>query len=348
MPEVPASIDPTGKRDESASMADFVGSAPDGSTIKGRDGARYRLDQGLRLKGRWGLRFEGNCEVFTNYQAAGPSSPAQTAILNALGIPIDPLRKNFSHISFEGGGDIRGSWRVTGPVKNPGYFFEPLEGQHGVRALGVKGFQWSGRVQNVNGDGVYIGASRTRGASDPTEDWVVEDMTVLGTNRQGVSFTGAEKGKARRLQIGNVARSAFDFEPPARYDIIRDIEVSEFTIVGRIPLNVVAAKGRSRVFQNVTIRDGDLGPKAFRMVFGGGDGGTERFGLHVLRVRATVVLKSSRSPLEVSGIDEVEAVENVMPMQPWRQNPAILLRNQTGRNIHGNVYPGGRMEYEVA
>jgi hypothetical protein len=340
MPLVPASIDPTGKRDESQNLLDFVGSQPDGSRVTGRDGARYRADLGLPLANRWGLTFDGDCEIFTAYDASALQ---------------DPRRRNWSLVSLDGGGEINWGWRTKGPClpQWSGIYIAAKGGQHGIRALGVKGLTVTGRSECHYGDGLYLGPSRSKVAdktidngnvSDPCENVDVVDFTINGVGRQGVGITGLQNAKLHRLTLGNIGRSAIDGESPAPYDVIDTVEISEFTIAGRVRNCVVACNGNARRVKDITIRDGDLGPKPFRMEFGGN---VDRSGLKVLRVKAREMLKSTRNPVMVSGWVDVEIADNVMPMEARRQMAAVRLRKVVGHSVHGNTFPGGRVEYEV-
>lgn len=338
---IPSEIDSTGDTDVCSAndnrLEAWLSTIPNGSIIRAPEGSRYRCDYGIELFGRWNLVFSGRTTLFTDYDASRDS---------------DSNRRQFRNLSFDRGGNItiRG-WNIEGPRRvGDSTYIAVKETQHGIEFNGTNGVVLdSVSIKNVYGDLVCLCFSSTRWGeglhtSEPTRHVTITNGTFSNAGRQGFGITGLFDAKISGNTFSEIQRSLFDFEPGSRWDWVQDVEVFQNRVVGRIGNYFVAGHGQGMWMQNITIRDNDLGPKPFGITFGGN---IFRKNIQILRNIAYSERGSPLSPIEISGIDSLTIVGNVMPMQARRRKPAILIQNQRhwtdGNTIEGNTAKGSRV-----
>lgn len=342
---IPASIDATGLDDvcpaDGSGLQKWLASIPNGSVIRGTDGARYRCDYGVSLDNRWNLTFTGGVTLFTDYDAEQST---------------DSNRKAFRLLEFGRGGNISiDGWTFRGsrPDSAENYVVAK-ETQHGLEFNGTNGVTLRNiRVEHVWGDWVNVSFSNSKWGeglfvSEPSRHVSISYSQFLNAGRQGIAMTGLYDARIHNNTFDGVQRSLWDFEPGGRWEWIQDVDIYSNQILGRVRNNVAAGHGSGLWVQNVTIRDNDFGPiKGFRMSFGGN---RYRTGLHILRNVARVELGSSSHPIEVSGINDVNVIGNTILLEARRQKAAVLIQNQRpigtpSFRVEGNVTTGARVAW---
>lgn len=351
--QIPSTLDATGQTNVCEATGNrlqtWLASLPNGTAVRGTDGARYRCDYGIRLTDKWNLTFTGKFTLFTLYNAVDLVSMFPPGTIKVS--PPDAGRKGFRHLSFVRGGNISiDDLTISGPRPRPldnQNYIAPAETQHGIEFKGTNGITLRNiRVEHVWGDFLYLGFNSTKFgdglfAVDPSRHVEVVG-TFQNSGRQGVAITGLYNASIHNSTFSEVQRSLWDLEPGGTEEWLQDIDIYSNRIVGRVRNNVVANHGSGRWVQDIKIRDNDFGQKAFQMSFGGN---TERRGLQILRNIARVTLGSPGGAVQVSGFDDIEIVGNTMPLQAIRKSPAVEIANQRTRSftVRDNIASGARV-----
>ena len=196
---LPATVASDCSVDVTNSVSGFIQEQRNGTTIRFRKGACYRVDGTIAIIDRKNITVDGN----------GATVKAVT-----------PGARGRRHVAVQGGRNITvRDLTVIGPHEGAGAVksaYQPqYEFQHGFAFLGVQHARLERvRVEHVYGDFVYIGPS---GEDDsPTYRWSrdvrVTGSTFTGGGRQGISITGGKQIRIDHNTIGDVPRSLFDFE----------------------------------------------------------------------------------------------------------------------------------------
>ena len=294
---VPATIAADCSRDVSAQLRSWIASVPDNSTLSLRSGACYRIDGPLKIVDRFGLTFEGMGATFRAFT------------------PGDQDRR---HVWFIGGGDhtvrnliVRGANPFAGTGDKAYQASKAF--QHGFAFHGVQGGLLDQvQVYDVYGDFVYLGKDVRTKPDTPSRDIVVRDSTFQRNGRQGIAITHAENITIQGNYLAGMRRSTFDLEPNSAGDVIRNVRIVGNTTGGgrllwlasggpgynvndiHIIGNTMTTRASGSIMRVETPPGGTRGP----FIVAGNSfivGGTEWSGLHLIRVRDTLVLNNTMS-----------------------------------------------------
>jgi hypothetical protein len=211
--EVPASVDATGSSDASASLQRFVDSIPNGTTIEFPSDGVYRMDDGLILRNRQDLVFDGN-----------------GATLRANGSAARPMDSLFALMT----GNDRITIRDFLLIGNNPYAGtkDAFQGGQEHLAGAYVGASTNVLITDVEmrdfpGDCVHIGA-------DPTGTWssgiVFQDSICTGPGRHGVSLIAAEDITVHRVVFDEIGYMVVDIEPDQPNEGARSFLFAENTI----------------------------------------------------------------------------------------------------------------------
>jgi hypothetical protein len=315
---VPDTIDATGSTDASAALQRFVDGVPDGSTIEFPANAEYRMDDGLVLRDRRDLRFEGN-----------------DATLRANGSADRPMDSLFALMTGNERITIR-DFDLVGNNPNAGTKdafrggYEHLAGVYVGASSDILVTDMA--MRDFPGDCIHIGA-------DSSGTWssnvVFQDSTCIRTGRNGVSVIAAEDVTIERVDFDEIGYMVADIEPDqptegaARF-VFADNTVGSFGLTDQQVAWVVAAYGGAAgapvsdvwVIGNTITGNPDPG-------FGG------PLGLAVivdgrLGPRSNIVIRDNTSSIGVS-----RTVDGA----------PVYIRNTTGVVVSGNHQPMVRGEF---
>jgi hypothetical protein len=235
---LPYALDPTGARDETRALNDFVAGVPDGSTVRFPPGATV-WSQSLVVTDRVGLTIDLNGS--TLHQKAYPDG-GSVPVIRVQGGRDFTLRD----------GRVRGS-NPDGP--DAGARLRNRVHCHGIDYRGVDGIdQIDVDVSDVWGDFIYIGVRKVGPATAGPSSYVQSrDARILGghhsgSGRQGIAVVSLEGGRiggwsARdRMVIDRVRRSSIDLEPLGYWERVSDLVLRHIEF-GSGRLGVLAAVG---------------------------------------------------------------------------------------------------------
>ena len=137
--------------------------------------------------------------------------------------------------------------------------YAPSEWRHGVRLLGAADVEISGlRVENTGGDGIYVGPTNDKHRI-PCRRIYIEDCTLAGNHRQGISITSAVGVRVKNCLFtgtkGTAPQAGLDVEPGSPYDLIQDIQVENCTADSNVGSGFLVILDRlSRKSEDVSVR----------------------------------------------------------------------------------------------
>lgn len=241
---VPTDIDATGATDASASLASFIASVPDRSTIVFQAGATYRLDRALKLTRRSELSFDGNGSTLKVNDGCDPRDSAFIIELSSS-IAIDDFT-------------IVGQWARAG---TPEALSTDCQNQEAIAMYGVTNVDIANlRISRVSGDGVYIGASGTTWSNTIS----IHDTSITAVGRNGVAITAASDVRMERNNFDAIALHVLDIEPDsaaggATSVLFADNTIGSYGLTRLFVSYLLAANGADgSTVHDVTVRDNQL------------------------------------------------------------------------------------------
>jgi hypothetical protein len=313
-------VDPTGTRDVTADLLDFLRRVPDGARVVFPPRSRYRVEGTLELVNRSRLVLDGNRSEFFATTVGG----AQRA-----------------HWRFVGGSDLVLE-RMTVSGANPdggtrSAFHEELQWQHGVDIRGARRVLVDQvTVTDVYGDCVYLG-------SGPTQRWS-EDVHVRGSQcrrngRQGMAITAARRVLAEHNQLAEIGLMTFDVEPNGAPDGATDVIVRHNT-VGSGPRQQFLGIGGNGPVARIVVEGNVLVGKALTVLVTS-RGNQLRTGISILQNRSdTAHDEPDGAAIRIRGVRGLRVEANLAPLSA--PNMAfVLLTCTTSAVVVGNAYPGG-------
>lgn len=320
---IPASIDQSGMTDVSAAFQAFLDSVPNNSVAALRPGARYRMEQTLRIEDRKNLTIDGRgATIFATTPGNGTRS--QVKVVHSQSIVITDLT-------------VKGANPSAGMADAA--FDLSKEHQHGFDIRGVVGLVLLRvAVSDTYGDFVYLGQDEERpGERRWTSDVVIRSSRFDRNGRMGVAMTAARNVLIEQSTFNQMRRSTFDMEAHdpgfgAEYVTIRNNDIGP----GRLLL--VASVGTGDVDHFRFEGNRVAGILNIRMHSGGG----------ALRTDWKVLNNTARgvsgnpdgAVMTFDNIDGLEVRGNYQQVQTHR--PMIGARAVDSCNVKlgGNTYPG--------
>lgn len=192
---VPTSIDPTGVKDVTAQVLDFIANyVPDGDTVQFQPSGRYRVDGPLHLPSRAHLLIAGNFATFLR------------AFRTLVETPIWELWL---------GTDIR-LRNMTLSSVGAGTFDSAVEHNHGISVRGTDGYTVHGvTFDGCEGDSVYLGVG-SGGAK--AHAGTIYDIRSRRAGRNNISPVHMDQVEVYGTApgsciLGDAGFAAFDVEP---------------------------------------------------------------------------------------------------------------------------------------
>ncbi len=319
---VPTSIDRTGATDVTDALNAFLASLPDNTKVALPAGASYRVDGSIALVDTHGLTLEGNgARLF-----ASPGGDRGRVLLSVVGgsdLTVRGLR--LQGANPDGGTD--------------GLYVTDLEGQHGIRLLGVQRVLLEGNtITDVWGDLVYLGhdlRKKLPSWRQPSTDVVIRNNTMSGTGRQGIALTHAERVLITDNNITDVRRSMFDLEPATSAVSVEDVVITN-NVVGTHRLNFLAAGGGGAV-HDILVANNDLrGDPMNTMIKNPFP--HSRHNWSFVGNRSDTGFGSGLIGIVVArGVEGLQFRDNVHPVNVGRNMVGVLLDGACGAVVSGNV-----------
>jgi hypothetical protein len=315
---VPPNIDPTGKTEVTRQLGALIANAPNGSVIRFRRNARYRVERTLWIRNRRNLTFQGNgATIFATKRGAFDRS--QIWIKRGKNIVFRKLTVRGVHPS--GGTD-------------EGAYVRQLETQHGFRFEGTHGAELDRvKVTDVYGDFVYLGRELHR-THVPCRDIWIHDSTFARNGRQGIAVTAARNVIIERNHFRQMRRSTIDLEPNARGWPVSKVFILHNT-VGKGRLLFVASHGQGPV-DDIVISGNVLEGHALTIDALPPEG--ERRSNWVVTNNVSDQPVNSR-PMRFFGIDGLVVKNNTQPVAGG--DPGLVLTDTCGTHVAGNDFGGG-------
>ena len=213
-----------GRTDDTAAIQRCIDAAPEGATIRLRQGAVYRVDTnarpslheygGVRLKSRQILNLNGG-EL-----KALPTRAGEGAVVQSYGVH---------------------GWRIIGPGRITGESDIHI-GRGGEWGMGVLVWNASGwtigpdvEISNCWGDGIYVGNAIGQ-PGRYCDDFSIVDVHVHDCRRNGITLIAARRGTIRGASIHNIVgtppQAGIDLEPDDARHPNRNITISDVRISG--------------------------------------------------------------------------------------------------------------------
>lgn len=331
--DVPASVDPSGGRDVTASLQQVLDETPDGATLRFPAGARYRIEGTLQLHDRNGITLDGNgAELFATTRG-------------------DRTR---SQLVARGGGQLTvRDLVITGANPEAGVgetaYQSQLEAQHGIELLGVRGALLENLViTEVYGDFVYLGAFDRRVSGHQrsyewTSDVILRHSTLDRNGRQGIAITAAERVLIGENRIFRTRRATFDIEPNSVRGGARSVRITNNTI-GRGRLNLVSIGGRGGQVSDIEI-SGNIVRRPFNVVARATDQSTRRD--YVISGNTSLYgYGSSQAGIILHHIEGAVIENNDLMFAPRRNMRAVELRRSCGVLVAGNNFAHAAIEVD--
>jgi hypothetical protein len=214
----PAAIADDCSSDVSLALATWLNGLAAGSTWTPPASACYLVDKGMQLRFRAALTIDGG-----SFDA-----------MNATDLPQTGHGSNLGHPTFEflgGSGITLENLRIVGA--HNGFGYRPaLAFQAGIQLDGTMGAS----IDNVSisrtfGDGINL--EPLRGGSDyrsghiaaPVEDLSVNNVTIKGAGRQGITPASVNGATFSNVSITGVAFNAWDFEADQRDEGAKNVVI---------------------------------------------------------------------------------------------------------------------------
>src|SRR5262245_47805596 len=228
---------PTGEIDD-GSLARFIASVPDGSTIVLRADAVYRLDKTLAITRRWDLTIDGNGATL-KWVTDGGENRRHVKVLGGGNIVIEHLT-------------VRGANPDAGLSKDAWDRHHAF--QHAFQFNAVQGAVLDGvQAYDVYGDFVYISANADL---VPSRDISIVNSTFDRNGRQGIAIGSAEHVVIQNNTIANVRQAVIDIEPMSTDWHVDDVVVQN-NVLGPRRISILSAASRGPV-SNVSFLDNGI------------------------------------------------------------------------------------------
>jgi hypothetical protein len=210
---IPNTIDPTGNNEVSSQMNSFISGVPNGSIINFPSTATYKLTNGIYLRDRQHLIFQGNNCTLRMIGTSGSTDHS--------GFKLDNLIRDIAIHNFK----IRGVNPNTTTLYNDG-----IEGSHGVKINdGVRIEVNNVDVRNVWGDGVFVEGWNTSPFRPSDQVWI-HDSNFDYIGRMGIVFNATKNTIAERNTISHVGLFVFDIESDNDWDIVDNVYFRNNTV----------------------------------------------------------------------------------------------------------------------
>jgi hypothetical protein len=191
---VPDSIDATGARDASAALTTFVAGVPNGSTIVFKRNGVYRMDHGLRIKGKSDLVLDGNGATLS-------SNP------NTARTDLDSL----IHLAQRNDDIVIHDFHFDGNSPYPGVHGKWTEKVHAILIGGDNVEVYNVTAEAIPGDFVKLHESGT--ATVWSKNAHIHDATVKSVGRNCLTVIAGQDAVFERVNCGVVGYTVFDIEP---------------------------------------------------------------------------------------------------------------------------------------
>jgi hypothetical protein len=338
---VPASIDPTGQRDVTLDLTDFIASVPDGSRIVFPDLAKYNIEGTILIKERKDLTIEGNGSTF---YADDPRPEAYAVLRSGAIFPYSwgnraQWRIEDSDNIVLRDLNIRGANAAAGTEREA--YVTELEWQHGVAIRGARNVTIERvNIENVYGDFVYVGPGPKRSLSSGV---VVRDGVMSGTGRMGIAVTHGEDVLIEANSLTGVRWSHIDLEPDVASDIVRRITIRN-NIFNDARHFWIAAEGAPGLIEDVLIEDNRINRRGNLLVRNvHTDDSSLRRNFVLRRNDSSGHVASGSQALgawTVENADGFVAEDNVIPVHIRSSGPGLLLRNVSNVHAQEGQWPG--------
>jgi hypothetical protein len=317
---VPPTIDPSGARDVSAAMNAFLRSVPDGSVVRFRSGARYRMDQRLVISGRRDLEIDGNGATIVA-RTDGDATRSHVRIENSSNIFVHDLTVRGAN-PHAGTGDA--AYR---PAREHQHAFD-------VRSVDTLTLEHVS-AYDVYGDFVYLGQM-------PNGPWsahvTVSDSRFARNGRQGIALIAVRDVLIERNTLTGMRRATFDLEPRAADDGVDRVRIRDNDI-GPGKLMFVAADG-SKPVHHVTVADNRLTGQALQIYVHHSRPGY-RDDWTIVRNRSDLALSNPHhSAMRIWRVDGLDIRDNRQPFKAGRDMVLADITNSCRVVVRGNVGPG--------
>ncbi len=311
-PQVPDTVDATGKADVTASLQAYVNSVPDGGTVRLQSGGTYRIEGTLVLNNRRNLTVDGNgARLFAT--TLGSQSRSQLNLYGGSGIVIHDL-------------SITGANAYAGTDERA---YQPAQAfQHGIRIAGATDVEITRvRISATYGDFVYLG----RGDGDSWSERIwVHDSQFAGSGRQGIAIAAGRDVVIERNSITNTRRATIDLEPNGETWGAENVHIID-NVVGPGRLLFVAAAGAGPVDRVVVARN-FLSGRSLTMVVSPPKG-MRYSNFYVVDNQTNIPVH--RPPLAFTAVNSLVVTGNDVPID-LAGIPAVLTTNVCGITVAGN------------
>lgn len=203
---VPSSIDATGSSDVTSALASFVEGVPDGSVIVFPANGTYRVTQGIYLRGRSDLVFEGNGSTIRSSGSGGSTASS--------GFKLDNLNTDIAIRNF----------KIVGSNPNTTTLFKKgTESQMGVAIYDGARIEIDNvDVRHVYGDGVFVAGRQASPYRSSDQIWI-HDSSFDYIGRHGLVFNAATNSIAERNTYNRIGMFVFDVESDYDYEVVDNV-----------------------------------------------------------------------------------------------------------------------------
>jgi Right handed beta helix region len=313
---VPPSIASDCSSDVSSTLAKWIASVPDNSTLMLGHGACYRVEGSLTIANRRTLLLDGNGATL-KATTKGSRTRVHVGIADSENIIV-------RNLAVQGANPHAGA--------KPSAYDPKLESQHGFNLGGVRHVLLDGvQASDLYGDFVYISSSgHGRNRGQPSEHVAVVRSRFSRSGRQGVAITSARDVTIRGNVISDVARSMFDLEPNTERNIVRAIRIEQ-NITGAAVNFWIASKGAGSQIGDIAARGNTMRAATGGLVFVFGGRGAARgpfaFDGNRLRVTGAVTDEGAVGAFFFAHTDSVEIRNNQIDLPRERGMPTVELRS---------------------
>jgi hypothetical protein len=200
---VPSSIDATGSSDAGPALNSFIAGVPNGSVINFPANGVYRVSQGLYLRGRSSLVFQGNGSTLRLSGSGGTTASS--------GFKLDNANSDIAFHHFT----IIGNNPNTTTVFNPG-----TESQMGAAIYdGTRVELDDIDVSHTYGDGVFVAGKQSSPYHSSDRIWI-HDSSFDYVGRMGLVLNAATNTIAERNYYSHVGMFVFDIESDYDYEVV--------------------------------------------------------------------------------------------------------------------------------
>ena len=200
---VPSSIDASGSSDAGPALNSFIAGVPDGSVITFPANGVYKVSQGLYMRGRSNLVFQGNGSTLRLTGSGGTTASS--------GFKLDNANSDIAFHHFT----IIGNNPNTTTVFNPG-----TELQMGAAIYdGTRVELDQIDVSHTYGDGVFVAGKQSSPYRSSDRIWI-HDSSFDYVGRMGLVLNAATNTVAERNYYSHVGMFVFDIESDYDYEVV--------------------------------------------------------------------------------------------------------------------------------